>query len=61
MDGGIAATQVYQLHILLCEVSTAIWRRLWVRSDSTMADLHYTLQLAMGWSDSHLPPSSFTA
>jgi len=27
-----------------------IWRRLWVRSDSTIADLHYTLQIAFGWS-----------
>ena len=31
-----------------------IWRRLLVRSDSTIADLHATLQLAMGWSDEHL-------
>jgi hypothetical protein len=25
-----------------------------VRSDSTIADLHYTLQIAMGWDDAHL-------
>ena len=31
-----------------------VWRRLLVRSDSTMADLHYTIQIAMGWSDAHL-------
>jgi hypothetical protein len=31
-----------------------IWRRLLVRSDSTIADLHYTLQIAFGWSDGHL-------
>lgn len=31
-----------------------IWRRLRVRSDSTVEDLHYTLQIAMGWTDSHL-------
>ncbi len=31
-----------------------IWRRLLVRSDSTIADLHYTLQIVMGWSDAHL-------
>jgi hypothetical protein len=31
-----------------------IWRRLLVRSDSTLADLHYTLQIAFGWSDAHL-------
>ena len=31
-----------------------VWRRLLVHSDSTIADLHYTLQIAMGWSDVHL-------
>lgn len=31
-----------------------VWRRLLVRSDSTIADLHYTLQIAIGWSDTHL-------
>lgn len=31
-----------------------VWRRLLIRSDSTIADLHYTLQIAIGWSDVHL-------
>ena len=31
-----------------------IWRRLLVSSDSTIEDLHYTIQLAMGWEDIHL-------
>jgi hypothetical protein len=31
-----------------------VWRRLLVRCDSTIADLHYTLQIAFGWTDSHL-------
>ena len=31
-----------------------IWRRLLVRSDCTIADLHYTLQIAFGWFGSHL-------
>ena len=31
-----------------------IWRRLLVRSDSTIADLHHTLQIAMGWEDARL-------
>ena len=31
-----------------------IWRRILLRSDQTVADLHYTIQIAMGWSDSHL-------
>jgi len=48
MDGDFTTTEVYQLRVALCEISPAIWRRVLVRSDSTIADLHYTLQLAMG-------------
>jgi hypothetical protein len=47
-------TQVYQLKVWLQEISPMIWRRLLVRSDSTIADLHYTIQIAIGWSDIHL-------
>ncbi|MBF6613038.1 MAG: plasmid pRiA4b ORF-3 family protein [Chloroflexi bacterium] len=46
--------QLYQVHVLLLEISPAIWRRLLVRSDSSIADLHYTLQITMGWEDVHL-------
>src|SRR6266852_2151252 len=45
---------VYQLRLVLRGVSPLIWRRLLVRSDSTIADLHRTLQVAFGWSDEHL-------
>ena len=31
-----------------------VWRRLQVRSDSTIADLHYIIQIAVGWEDVHL-------
>ncbi|MDV2998295.1 MAG: hypothetical protein N4J56_008000 [Chroococcidiopsis sp. SAG 2025] len=31
-----------------------IWRRVKIRSDSTIADLHYIIQIAMGWTNSHL-------
>jgi hypothetical protein len=31
-----------------------IWRRLLVHGGSTIADLHYTVQIAMGWTDTHL-------
>jgi hypothetical protein len=47
-------TEVYQLHVWIRQISPMIWRRLLVRSDSTVADLHYTLQIAFGWSDAHL-------
>src|SRR5260370_41318309 len=45
---------VCQLRVVLRGVSPLIWRRLLVRSDSSIADLHATLQLALGWSDEHL-------
>ena len=45
---------VYQLRVVLRGISPLIWRRLLVRSDSTIADLHATLQFALGWSDDHL-------
>jgi hypothetical protein len=41
-------TFVYQFKVVLRQVSPMIWRRLLVRSDSTIADLHYTLQIAWG-------------
>jgi hypothetical protein len=47
--------EVYQLHVWLREITPLIWRRLVVRSDSTIADLHDTPQIAMGWDDAHLP------
>ena len=31
-----------------------IWRRLLVRGDSTVAQLHEVLQIAFGWNDEHL-------
>ncbi len=45
---------MYQLRVVLRGVSPLIWRRLLVRSDSTIADLHATLQRVLGWSDEHL-------
>lgn len=46
--------EIYQLYAGLREVSPAVWRRVLLRSDSTIYDLHYTLQLTFGWSDIHL-------
>src|SRR5436853_7734470 len=48
------AVQVYQLRVWIREISPQIWRRLLVRSDSTIAQLHDTLQIAFGWTDEHL-------
>jgi hypothetical protein len=46
--------EVYQLRIWIKGISPMIWRRLLVKSNSTIADLHYTIQIAMGWDDEHL-------
>jgi len=54
MAGDSRKVFVYQLRLWLREISPAIWRRLLVRSDSTIADLHYTIQIVMGWTDFHL-------
>jgi Plasmid pRiA4b ORF-3-like protein len=45
---------IYQLKVVLLSISPMIWRRLLIRSDSIIADLHHILQIAMGWSDTHL-------
>ena len=45
---------VYQFKVVLRGISPMIWRRLLLRSDHSIAHLHYTIQIAMGWSDSHL-------
>lgn len=50
----LAEPVVYQVRVWLRGISPMIWRRLLVRGDSTLADLHETLQLALGWTDTHL-------
>ena len=46
---------VYQFRVVLRDVSPLVWRRLLLRSDQSVADLHYAIQIAMDWSDQHLP------
>ena len=46
--------EVYQFRVYLLEISPMIWRRLLLRNDHTIADLYYTLQIAIGWDDFHL-------
>ncbi len=54
MNSTEQAVQTYQLRIWIREISPQTWRRLLVRSDSTIAQLHDTLQIVFGWSDEHL-------
>jgi hypothetical protein len=46
--------QIYQLQVVLRGISPLIWRRLLVRTDSTVAQLHQALQVTFGWDDEHL-------
>ncbi|GAA4419130.1 plasmid pRiA4b ORF-3 family protein [Nibrella viscosa] len=44
----------YQLKIHLLGVSPQIYRRLMVRADTTLAQLHHIFQVVMGWENWHL-------
>src|SRR5262249_36947037 len=48
------SSAVYQLRIRLDRISPLIWRRLLVRDATTIGELHAIIQIAFGWSDSHL-------
>lgn len=50
----LTPVHVYQHKVWIQGISPMIWRRLLVRSDSTLTDLHATLQIAIGWSETHL-------
>ena len=45
---------MYELKIVLAEIKPAIWRRLLVRGDTNLELLHAVLQVAMGWTNSHM-------
>lgn len=46
--------EIYQFRWYLRGISPLIWRRVLFRSDSTLADLHYIIQIAMNWRNSYL-------
>ena len=49
-----AMPSVYQLRVVLRGVSPLIWRRLLVRAEERIADLHAALRIAFAWGGSHL-------
>lgn len=49
-----APLKIYELQVELEQITPLIWRRLWVPASTTLLKLHDLLQLAMGWSNSHL-------
>ena len=52
----ISATpfNIYQLRVVLRSISPLIWRRVLVRSETTLTHLHAILQILFAWSDEHL-------
>lgn len=51
--------EIFQIKITLMRTAPPIWRRLLVSSDITLSGLHQLLQLAMGWTDSHMHDFQF--
>jgi len=49
-----ALPMVYQLRVVLREISPLIWRRLLVRAEDSIADLHAALEIAFAWNGCHL-------
>lgn len=46
--------RLYQIKVTLLETDPPVWRRLLVRSDMSLLQLHRILQITLGWTDSHL-------
>lgn len=49
-----SADQIYQLKITLRDSKPPIWRRVLAPGSFSLYKLHQVIQLAMGWTDSHL-------
>jgi SOS-response transcriptional repressor LexA len=49
-----ALSQIYQVKVTLQDSHPPIWRRILVPDNVTLEDLHFILQVAMGWTNSHL-------
>ena len=47
-------TKIYQFKVCLKEISSMIWRRFLIQSDNALKDLHYVIQILMGWTNYHL-------
>lgn len=45
---------LYALRVQLKDIEPPVWRELRVRGDTTLDELHEVLQVAMGWTNSHL-------
>ncbi|MEO6777070.1 MAG: plasmid pRiA4b ORF-3 family protein [Kofleriaceae bacterium] len=48
------ATTTYELDVRLSEIEPPIWRRIELAGSATLDDVHFAIQVAMGWTNSHL-------
>src|SRR5271167_1344915 len=48
------AHTLYELDVRLREIEPAIWRTIELSGVSSLADVHFAIQVAMGWTNSHL-------
>lgn len=46
--------EVYQLKVQLKGIRPPIWRRFLVSNTATLEEFHHTIQIVMGWTNSHL-------
>ena len=46
--------KIYQLRATIRYSDPPIWRRIQVRSDTTLGELHDVMQLVFEWGDEHL-------
>jgi hypothetical protein len=53
-NAGKGAAPVYQLKVVLLGSKPPVWRRLQVPGDARLDWLHAVLQVAIGWTNSHL-------
>ncbi len=54
VSGTRRPAQIYQIKVTLTDLQPPIWRRIQVRGETTLAELHRILQCTLGWTDTHL-------
>ena len=54
MSAKAAGVGVYRLRITLQDLEPPIWRTVLVPVSITLEELHYVVQVTMGWDNSHL-------
>jgi len=47
-------SRIFQVKVQLREVRPSVWRWVLIPGEATLGELHEVLQIAMGWTNSHL-------